>query len=136
MASCSLVCVHPNAVDDLWPHVRGYLESTFWRGRHKGDIDTVLADIKNGLALLWIVWDGRGILAAITTKLIQEPAGLVCLITACGGVFMKRWLALIADIEAYAKAEGCRCMRAEGRKGWKAMLPDYREPWVVLEKRL
>lgn len=131
-----LICTAPDLVDDIWPHVRGYIESTFWRGRHKGDVEAVFADIKSGIALLWIVWDGRGILAAITTKLIKEHDRLVCLITACGGVNLNRWVGVISDIEAHAMAEGCCCVRFEGRKGWKAMFPDYREPWIILEKSL
>ncbi len=136
MGGCDLVCVGPTYVEILWPRVRGLVESTFWRGRSEGDIDTVFADLMHQRALLWIVWDGRKILAALVTKLIRESQGLVCLITACAGIELRRWKHVISDIEAFAKAEGCFCVRMEGRRGWKRILPDYQEAWFIFEKIL
>ncbi len=41
-----------------------------------------------------------------------------------------------AQIEAYARAEHCATMQAEGRMGWAKMLPEYAVKRVVIEKRL
>jgi hypothetical protein len=60
----------------------------------------------------------------------------VCVIIACGGIDMPRWLPLIEGIEKYARAEGCAAVRIVGRKGWARVLPDYRVHRVVLERKL
>lgn len=133
-----LVCVEPARIDEIWPHVRRFTESAFSDGRGDDNAEIVEADLRAGYSLLWIVWTAREnrILAAVTTKLLKTPRGFVCRITSCGGIELKRWAHLLADIEAYAKAEGCICVRWEGRKGWKAFFPGYREPWIVLEKKV
>ena len=40
------------------------------------------------------------------------------------------------EIEAYAKAEGCACVRIYGRKGWARVLKDYQVEQIVLERQL
>jgi hypothetical protein len=138
MGGCDLVCVHPVAIDDMWPHARGFIESAFDHGRGDDNAEIVLADLKAGGSLLWIIWDrgDRAMKGAVTTKLVKISHGLVCRITACGGLQLHRWAALLTKIENYAKAEGCMSMRIEGRRGWKAIFPDYAERWIMLEKRL
>ncbi len=138
MAGCDLVCVNPALVAAVWPHVHGLIDSAFQRGRGDDDAKIVAAELKAQTSLLWLVWerDDKAILAALTTKLIRTPHGLVCRITSCGGIHLDRWSALLAKVEDYAKSEGCICVRIEGRRGWKAIFPDYAERWIMLEKRL
>src|SRR5581483_2696838 len=46
------------------------------------------------------------------------------------------WLPLIAELEHYARREGCQAMRILGRRGWSRLLPEYRCTRVLLEKPL
>lgn len=131
------LCVDPDRVSEIWPHVRSFIDAAFWHERGDGSADMVFADLVAKQSLLWIVWGDEGtVLAAATTKLIAPPRGRICVITSCGGHELARWRACLADIEAYAKAEGCSHIRMEGRRGWKTFFPDYHEPWIVLEKKL
>lgn len=93
-------------------------------------------DILAGMSLLWVAWNGRAIEAVASTSLQQTEAGKVCVITACAGGGMTRWLSLIQGIEAYAEAEGCRCTRIFGRKGWTRVLKGYEETHAIIDKRL
>lgn len=93
-------------------------------------------DILLGVSLLWVAWNGAVIEAAAATSLQQTDAGNVCVITACAGTGMTRWLPLIRGIEAYAQAEGCRCVRIFGRKGWARVLDGYRQTYAIIDKRL
>ena len=72
--------------------------------------------------------------AAATTHLSRN----VCTVTAVGGHQRDRWLSLNAEIEQYAKDEGCHTIRAYGRKGWERVLANdgYRVEHVILEKAL
>jgi hypothetical protein len=84
---------------------------------------------------LWLAWSGR-IDAAATTILTQTDTRKVCVLTACGGRDMRRWLELLEQIEAYARAEGCSRIRIFGRKGWQRMLENYHVSNIVLERKL
>ncbi|MBR0814921.1 hypothetical protein JQ544_25555 [Bradyrhizobium diazoefficiens] len=93
-------------------------------------------DILVGASLLWVASNGAVIEAAAATSLQQTDSGKICVITACAGTGMARWLPLIRGIEAYAQAEGCRCVRIFGRKGWARVLEGYRQTYAIIDKRL
>jgi hypothetical protein len=133
-----VLCVDPARIEDIWPHVRDFIAAAFDNDRGDDCADDVHGDLLAKRALLWVAWDGGAITAAATTKLLRTARGLVCIITSCGGREMRRerWRAAIEPLETYARAEGCRVVRFEGRRGWKTVFPDYREAWVSLEKRL
>ena len=130
-----LVCVAPNQIAAFWRHASPLIAAAYETGIGDDTMDTIRRDLETGDALLWIVWDGT-MLAAVTTKLLQTAARRICLITSCAGREMARWIHLISGIENYARREDCDAVRVMGRPGWKAMLPDYREPWVFLQKDL
>lgn len=132
----ALVCVPPAQVAAIWPHVAPFIESAFLSGRGDDTAETVLADLVAGNSLLWIVWDGSGLIAAATTKIIDAPAKRICVVTSCAGREMPRWISFIDDLARYAADEGCAVLRVEGREGWKATLPGFRQPFVVLERSL
>lgn len=139
-----LVCVPPEKVAAIWPHVSAFIGSAFQNGRGDDTPEVVKADLeaprskrsKRPQSLLWVVWDGSGLLCAATTKIMQTPRRKVCVVTSCGGREMPRWVAFINDLADYAKKEGCDVLRVEGREGWKAVLPNFRQPYIVLERAL
>ncbi|MEH2513935.1 hypothetical protein V1291_005289 [Nitrobacteraceae bacterium AZCC 1564] len=133
--SVELICVAPDRVHEFWPHVSDLIHRAIRRTNlsHSQDIDF---DVLNGDGLLWIAWNGSAVEAAATTSLIETDAEKVCVLTACGGAKMRRWLGLLGQIEDYAKAEGCSRVRIFGRKGWVRVLERYRIRNVILEKEL
>jgi hypothetical protein len=133
--SVELICVAPDRVHEFWPHVSDLIHRAIRRTNlsHSQDIDF---DVLNGDGLLWIAWNGRTVEAAATTSLIETDAEKVCVLTACGGENMRRWIDLLGQIEDYAKAEGCSRVRIFGRKGWVRVLERYRIRNVILEKEL
>jgi len=133
--TCLLICVPPDKVALVWPKVSGLIYDAMKRGdvSSYGSVeDAVLC----GDALLWIVRDGLEIPAAAVTELQQTEWRKVCVIVACGGTDMHRWIGLIAKIEEFARAESCSATRIIGREGWARMLTAYRPKRVVLEKEL
>lgn len=77
-----------------------------------------------------------GILAAASTRLQRTDASKVCVVTACAGNGMPRWLGLLGRIEEFARDEGCNCVRIYGRKGWLRALDGYEQRHVILDKEL
>ena len=45
-------------------------------------------------------------------------------------------LSMLRDIEIWAKDERCTSVYIVGRRGWKRILKDYKEPHTMLEKFL
>jgi hypothetical protein len=133
--SVELICVAPERVHEFWPHVSELIHRAVRRTNlsHSQDSDF---DVLNGDGVLWIAWNGRGVEAAATTSLIETDTEKVCVLTACGGADMRRWIGLLGEIEDYAKAEGCSRVRIFGRKGWVRVLERYRIRNVILEKAL
>jgi hypothetical protein len=133
--SVELICVAPDRVHEFWPHVSDLIHRAIRRTNlsHSQDIDF---DVLNGDGLLWIAWNGRAVEAAATSSLIETDTEKICVLTACGGENMRRWIGLLGKIEDYAKAEGCSRVRIFGRKGWVRMLERYRIRNVILEKEL
>jgi hypothetical protein len=134
-SSAELVCVDPERVHEIWPHVASLLKAACIRTGLNAFAD-IESDILSGRSLLWIAWNGRAIEAAAATVLINSEIGKVCIITACGGNEMPRWLALIAEIENYARAESCTRVRIYGRKGWLRALDGYEQTHVIMDKEL
>lgn len=134
-ASVELICVDPQRIHDIWPHAAELIHKAMRRTNlnHTRDIDR---DVLGGGGLLWLAWNGSAIEAAATTSLIQTDTDKVCILTACGGADMRRWLPLLKQIEDYARNEGCASVRIYGRRGWQRVLDGYDVTHVILEKEL
>ncbi len=125
-----LICVDPARITDFWPLARDYIRAAIEKTQLTS-FESVERDVLAGDQLLWLAV-GNYIEAAATTHLSNR----VCTLIACGGHQRERWLPLFKVIEDYAKAEGCRCVRIFGRKGWERALDGYRVSHVVLERSL
>jgi hypothetical protein len=138
-SSAELICVDPVRVHEIWPLAEPLLSRAIARTGLSAFCD-VEREILCGNALLWLAVEGEGskiaILAAASTRLQQTDAEKVCVITACAGKDMPRWLGLIAHIEEFARNEGCNCVRIYGRKGWRRALDGYEQRHVILDKEL
>lgn len=134
-APVDLVCIDPARVSEIWPEVAPLLHCAIVKTGVSA-WSPIECEILNGRSLLWVCRDGARILCAGATALERTDAGLICVIVACGGTEMHRWLPLLAKIEAYAKAEGCRATRIIGREGWGRLLDGYDVQSVILQREL
>lgn len=130
-----LLCIDPEYMHEIWPSVAPLLKQAIAKTGLSA-FATIERDILDGASLLWVAWNGSAIEAAASTSLQQTEAGKVCVITACAGAGVTRWLSLIHGIEAYAVAEGCHCVRIFGRKGWGRILEGYEQTYAIIDKRL
>lgn len=129
-STVELICVDPERVFDFWQFARPLIKSAI-DATGLSDFADIENDVLSGNQLLWLAVSDH-IEAAATTHLSRD----VCTLTACGGHNRERWIELRKQIEAYAKAEGCKCVRLYGRKGWERVLEDYRVEYIIMEKAL
>jgi hypothetical protein len=93
--------------------------------------EDVFDAITSGGAQLWC-----GAASVIVTQIVVYPRLKACRIWLAGGDMAELTETMLPDVEAWAKAKGCKRMQVVGRKGWARVLRDYREPSVVLEKEI
>ena len=132
---CELLCIPPEHIPKVWPKVRHFIVAGVERCDFN-DFESVECDVLSNDALLWVAYDGKEIAGALVTQITETEKRKICTLVAGGGKERKRWLPLLEQIEQYAKAEECSASRIIGRDGWGAILPDYRQRCVVLEKDL
>jgi hypothetical protein len=130
-----IFCVDPKLVHRIWHLAKPILAPAFDKNSD-ATIEAVERDALCGLALLWLATDDGKLIAAATTAINQTPRHKICLVTSAGGVHSTLWDQFMPMVESYAKAEGCELVRAAGRAGWARVLTGYRQPWIVLDKRL
>ncbi len=129
------ICIDPRYVDRVWPLVSHLIRAAMRKGRISDFADVERA-VLAGKHLLWVAADTRAIWAAAVTELTRPNGEKLCTIVACGGRERARWLPLKAELEKFAKAEGCTAIRIHGRRGWAREFPDYRLTRILLEKEL
>lgn len=130
--------VEPGTAAALWPRVGHMVDAGYAAGGDFVPAD-IIDRVESGRMLLWIAIDDENgeIYVAVTTELIPMRAGLVCWIGQCGGSKMDLWIRFIAQIEEYARNEGCVKTILRGRPGWQRVLADgYKVRTVQLEKML
>ena len=129
------ICIDPQYVDRVWPLVAHHIRAAMRKGRISEFAD-VERGVRAGTLLLWVAADSRAIWAAAVTQLTRANGERFCTIVACGGRERARWLPLKSELEAFARAEGCRALRIYGRRGWARQFPDYKLTRILLEKEL
>jgi hypothetical protein len=134
-AAIQCICIDPAHVSRVWPLVAHLIRAAMRKGRISEFADVEEA-VLAGTQLLWVAADRQAIWAAAVTQLSRPNGEKFCTIVACGGRERARWLPLKAELEKFAKAEGCAAIRIHGRRGWAREFPDYRLTRILLEKEL
>lgn len=132
-----ILCTAPALIGGIWPIVEPLLDQTYAAVDELTPPD--LRDwLERGAGLLWVITLGESIVAVVTTSLVRKRSGLACRLVGCAGLGLPLWKFCIAEIEAYARAEGCVKVFAEGRRGWERALAGhgYATTRVILEKTL
>ena len=132
-AEAQPICVPPDKVGQVWPHVSRMVQRAFDKTDY-GTFGEVAEALFDGRARLWVVWREPEIIAAVVTQIRPTTYSKVCYLCAAGGESREEWTHMMANIEEYARDMGCNKIRATGRKGWTRILPGFREKLIVFEK--
>jgi len=122
-------------IDDLWPRVKDIVALTDDAVLNSED---VLNYLQTGQWRLWVALEDGKIVAAMTVEFFYYPRDKVCRVVTLGGKMMKGWLTDNHQqaVENWAKGQGCSYIDVYGRKGWKKVLPEYKEDCILLRKKL
>jgi hypothetical protein len=124
----------------MWPHIAPHIAAGCDAVTTENTAEFIYTEALADRRSLWCVIDTDNpfpFLAAAAAGQRMTNDGLVVFIDVIGGREKHRWLRhCLEDFEAQAKAAGAIRIEIEGRRGWRRVLPDYRETRVVMEKIL
>lgn len=119
--SPDLACipVPQNMIDLVWDEAKPFLEAAVRTARGKCDINDVRVGLEDGTYLLWVVMDGKEVIAAITTRIIEYAKCRAMALDWIGGKRIREWIAMSNQMMVeHARMNGCTHLEGYGREAW------------------
>lgn len=140
-----LVQIPPDAVINgesplktMWPLIAPLLQRAVDHSHEMTTVEETWNDLLAKRHQLWAaIGEDKQIKAAAVTMLQHYKTGLVQMtIAMLGGEdgSLRDLLDMRAELESWAKTEGCNRVRFFARKGWAKYLPDYKLASYVMSK--
>ena len=121
-----ITAVPIEGVDIVWEDVTKVLRKSVETSSGKFEIEDLKSDLKNGVLVLWLVMEGRDVIAALTSRVIEYPGRRAMALDWVGGSRMKEWLpSVLETLESYAADCGCKHIEGYGRQAWGKILQRY-----------
>ena len=119
--------VPKETVKYVWKDVERVLEKSVDTAEGKVGLIDVLKGVLDDTYVLWVVFEGEKIIAAITTRIIEYPQRRSMALDWVGGSRMKEWQDMaINTILEFATLNNCQHLEGYGRKAWGRALKKYR----------
>ena len=134
--SCKVGVVHPEEVPKLWKKVLPQIERCVPHSEGEMESPDFYVALVDGEMQLWIAVEDEEVIASMVTQIIPYPQKKVLRIIAIAGGDMDKWFHFEPDLEEFAILMGCTSLEAWGRKGWKKILTDWKDSYVVYTKEL
>lgn len=135
-SKAKIFCVPPDAVGSAWLACGAWLLHGLNEAGNVPVLDTIDA-CRDGRNQLWIMGDlerSECLGAAVTQITVDGEARFVDVIV-LAGKDLRLWARPLAEaLAAFAKAEGARSVRANGRKEWSRLFPEVRAIGAAGEK--
>ena len=128
--------VKPEDVVYIWEQVAPLLERTKEHSEGELETDDFLEPLTHGDMQLWIATEGSTVHGVMVTQLVPYPQKKILRIISLAGDNFEELRGFQEMIEAFAVKTGCTALEMWGRKGWKKLLPDWEDTYVVYTKDL
>ena len=134
--SCRIGLVHPEEVPKIWGEVLPQIERCVPHSEGEMTPEDFYIALVDAEMQLWIAVEDDEVLASMVTQIIPYPAKKVLRVIAIAEGEMDKWFYFQPDLEEFARLMGCTSLEAWGRKGWKKILKDWKDSYVVYTKEL
>ena len=129
--------MQPKDVAYIWKDIGPMLSRVTERSEGEMEPDDYLETLTHGTMQLWVATEEKNITLAMVTQIIPYPQKKVLRVIAISGErFIEAHSQFNDVIETFALRVGCSSMELWGRKGWKKMLPDWKDSYIVFTKDL
>ena len=128
--------VQPEDVAHIWDQVAPLLEKVKEHTEGEFETDDYLEPLTHGDMHLWIATENSDVRAAMVTQFAIYPQKNILRIISMAGDDFEEIRGFQDMIEAFAIKMGCSALEMWGRKGWKKLLPDWNDTYIVYTKDL
>ena len=128
--------VQPEDVAYIWEEVAPLLEKVKEHSEGELETDDYLEPLTHGDMHLWIATEYSDVKAAMVTQFAIYPQKNILRIVSMAGDDFEEIRGFQDMIEAFAVRMGCSALEMWGRKGWKKLLPDWNDTYIVYTKDL
>ena len=128
--------VQPEDIAYIWEEVAPLLDRVKEHSEGELETDDFLEPLTHGDMQLWIATEGSTVHGVMVTQLIPYPQKKILRIISLAGDNFEELRGFQEMIEAFAVKTGCTALEMWGRKGWKKLLPDWEDTYVVYTKDL
>lgn len=125
-------------VPTVWPLVEAWIVKALDKGHADETPARVRWQLMHNAMELFLAWDGTQAHGCWIIEFAETARGRCCHLYLVSGRDFKTWRHLLADIKAYALANGCNRIEAGGRPGWARLVArdGFKRLRVILELRL
>ena len=128
--------VHPEDVAYIWEEVAPLLSKVSRHTEGELEPDDFLEPLTHGDMQLWMVSDQSKLEAAMITQFVEYPQKKILRIISLAGDDFEKIREFQIMVESFAIKTQCSALEMWGRKGWKKLLPDWKDSYVVYTKDL
>ena len=129
--------LYPDDVPYVWEDVAPMLAKAAVHSEGELEPEDFIEPLSTGEMQLWVAYkNDDNINAAMVTQFIQYPQKKILRIISLAGEDFKEIKNFQAMIEGFAIKYGCTAIELWGRKGWKKLLPEWKDSYIVYTKEL
>ena len=126
--------LQPEDVAYIWEDVAPMLARVTSHTEGELEPDDFIEPLTHGEMQLWIVIEDKEIIAALITQVIPYPQKKVLRLISLAGEDFNKFKDFISMVESFAIRSECSSLEMWGRKGWKKLLPDWKDSYIVFTK--
>lgn len=114
-----LVGVPAQVVDDVWPEVESYVQKWLNSSKeYRWEAVDIYDFLRRNDLQLWLCLDDKSLRAIIITEITSTRLAMDCEVFMAAGELVEGWKDWLAQLEEWAKRQGCTHMSTMSRPGF------------------
>ena len=126
--------LEPEDVAYMWESVAPLLARVSIHTEGELEPDDYIEPLTHGDMQLWIATEDKKIIAALITQIIPYPQKRILRLISLAGDEFDRFKGCLDMVESFAIRNHCTALEMWGRKGWKRLLPEWKDSYIVYTK--
>ena len=128
--------LRPEDVPYVWDQVEHLLARVTTHTEGELEADDYIEPLNEGEMQLWIASEDNKVHSAMITQIVPYPQKKVLRIISLAGSEFAKIYAYLDMVESFALRTDCTALEMWGRKGWKKLLPEWKDSYIVFTKDL
>ena len=124
----------PEDVPYMWEQVAPLLARVSRHTEGEMEPDDYIEPLTHGDMQLWIATEDKKIIAALITQIIPYPQKKILRLISLAGDEFDKFKGCLDMVESFATSNHCTALEMWGRKGWKRLLPEWKDSYIVYTK--